>query len=51
LTYHYHLGLTYQKLSDSARAHEELQKVISLDPKSPIAEQARQALGQTAGNS
>jgi tetratricopeptide (TPR) repeat protein len=51
LTYHYHLGLTYQKLNDSAKAKTELQKVISLDPKSPIAEQARQALGGSAGNS
>ena len=33
---------------DQARA--ELQKVISLDPKSPIAEQARQALGGAPGN-
>jgi tetratricopeptide (TPR) repeat protein len=49
--YHYHLGMTYQKLSDSARAHEELEKAISLDPKSPVAEQARQALGQTGGAS
>ncbi|HME12794.1 MAG TPA: tetratricopeptide repeat protein [Candidatus Acidoferrum sp.] len=51
LTYHYHLGLTYQKLNDSAKARAELQKVISLDPKSPVAEQARQALNGTSGNS
>jgi len=51
LTYHYHLGLTYQKLKDSTKARAELQKVISLDPKSPVAEQARQALQQTPGNS
>jgi tetratricopeptide (TPR) repeat protein len=51
LTYHYHLGLTYQKLNDSVKARTELQKVISLDPKSPIAEQARQALGGASGNS
>jgi tetratricopeptide (TPR) repeat protein len=50
LTYHYHLGLTYQKLNDSAKARAELQKVISLDPQSPIAEQARQALVGTSGN-
>jgi len=50
LTYHYHLGLTYQKLNDSAKARAELQKVISLDPKSPVAEQARQALSGTSGN-
>jgi len=51
LTYHYHLGLTYQKLNDSAKARAELQTVISLDPKSPVAEQAKQALGGSAGNS
>ena len=47
--YHYHLGLAYQKLNDNSRARVELEKVISLDPKSPVAEQARQALGQSAG--
>ena len=45
-TYRYHLGLTYQKLQDSARAKVELEKAISIDPKSPLAEQARQAIGE-----
>ena len=43
-TYCYHLGLTYLKLQDSARAKTELERAIGLDPKSPIAEQARQAM-------
>ena len=49
--YHYHLGLTYQKLNDGNRARAELEKAISLDPKSPVADQARQALAQPPGNS
>jgi Tfp pilus assembly protein PilF len=42
-TYHYHLGLTYQKLKEPTRARAELQKAISIAPKSPIADLARQA--------
>src|SRR2546430_2745033 len=48
-TYHYHLGLTYQKLNDLARARTEFEKTISLDPKSPLANEARRALSLTAG--
>jgi Tfp pilus assembly protein PilF len=47
--YLYHLGLTYQKLNDAARARAELEKAIHQDPGSPTAEQARQALNQTGG--
>jgi cellulose synthase operon protein C len=42
--YRYHLGMTYEKLKDPGRAKAELEKAISLDPKSPVAEQARQAI-------
>jgi tetratricopeptide (TPR) repeat protein len=49
LTYHYHLGLTYQKLHESARARTEFEKAISLDPKSPLAGEARRALSQATG--
>jgi Tfp pilus assembly protein PilF len=45
-SYRYHLGLTYQNLKDSARARVELEKAISIDPKSPIAEEARGALSR-----
>jgi len=38
--YRYHLALTYQNLNDSARARAELEKAISIDPKSPIAEES-----------
>jgi Tfp pilus assembly protein PilF len=47
--YRYHLGLTYQKLNDPARAKAELEKVISLNPASPVADQARHALSQLSG--
>jgi len=50
LTYHYHLGLTYQRLNDLGRARTEFEKMISLDPKSPLANEARRALSQTAGS-
>jgi tetratricopeptide (TPR) repeat protein len=48
-SYRYHLGLTYQNLNDSARARAELEKAISIDPKSPIAEEARRALSRMTG--
>jgi len=49
-TYHYHLGLTYQKLNEPIRARVELQRAISIDPKSPVADQARRAEGQASGS-
>ena len=47
--YRYHLALTYQKLNDPARAKAELEKVISLNPANPLADQARHALSQLSG--
>ncbi len=47
--YRYHLGVTYQKLNDNARARAQFEKVISLNPGSPIADQSRRALEQTSG--
>ena len=44
LAYRYHLGLTYQKLNETMQARSQFDKIIDLDPKSPFAEQARQAL-------
>jgi tetratricopeptide (TPR) repeat protein len=49
-TYRYHLGLTYQKLNDPKRAKSELEQAIALDPKSPVADQARKALGGASGS-
>jgi cellulose synthase operon protein C len=48
-TYRYHLGLTYQKLNDPAKAKAEFEKAINLDPKSPLADRARNALSQLSG--
>ncbi len=49
-TYRYHLGLTYQKLKDDQAAKTEFEKAITLDPKSPLADQARRALGAPTGS-
>jgi len=46
--YRYHLGVTYEKLKDPARAKAELEKAISLDPRSAVADEARQAISQLA---
>jgi Flp pilus assembly protein TadD len=48
-TYRYHLGVAYQKLNDKGRARAQFEKIISLNPKAPIADQARTALGQISG--
>jgi Tfp pilus assembly protein PilF len=49
-TYRYHLGRTYQKLLDKTRAKAELEKAISLDPKSPVADLARQAISEISAS-
>jgi tetratricopeptide (TPR) repeat protein len=49
-TYHYHLGLTYQKLNESVRARAELQRAITINPKSSVADQARHAISQGLGS-
>jgi tetratricopeptide (TPR) repeat protein len=43
---HYHLGLTYSKLSDKANATKELKKAISLDPDKPVGKLAAEALAK-----
>jgi len=48
-TYRYHLALTYQKMNNSVRAKAEFQKVISLDPGSPLADEARRAMNGDSG--
>jgi len=47
-TYRLHLGLTFKKLQDPTRAKAELERAVSLDPKSAIAAQARQAISEMA---
>ncbi|HVS88298.1 MAG TPA: tetratricopeptide repeat protein [Candidatus Acidoferrum sp.] len=48
-TYHYHLGMTYQKLNDTKRARSELEKSIHLDPDASSAEKASRALSELSG--
>jgi cellulose synthase operon protein C len=48
--YRYHLGITYQKLNDNVRARAQLEKAISLNPASPVADESRKALGQLSGS-
>jgi Tfp pilus assembly protein PilF len=43
---HYHLGLTYSKLSNTADATLHLKKAVSLAPNSQTAKDAEKALGQ-----
>src|SRR5262249_29138825 len=49
-TYHYHLGITYQKWKEPKRARAELDKSIRMDPKSPSAEKANHALSELSGS-
>ena len=44
----YHLGMTYQKLSDQASATTHLKKAISLSPDSSVGKDAQKALGQSS---
>ena len=44
----YHLGMTYQKLSDQVNATTHLKKAIALSPDSPVAKDAQKALGQSS---
>jgi len=43
---HYHLGLTYNKLSDNSDAALHLKKAVTLAPNTPTAKDAEKALGQ-----
>lgn len=47
-TYHYHLGMAYQKLNNQKKAREELQKSIELDPQAN--QKATVALGELPGS-
>jgi Flp pilus assembly protein TadD len=48
-TYHYHLGLAYQKTKDSAHAKEQLERALELHPAPQQAGEIRKALGENAG--
>lgn len=47
--YHYHLGMTLQKLKETERARAELEKSIQLSPQASFAPTASEALGKLAG--
>lgn len=48
-TYHFHLGMVYQKLKKIERARAELERSLKLDPKAPFARKASQALEELSG--
>jgi Flp pilus assembly protein TadD len=48
-SYQYHLGMAYAGAGNVSRAREALQKAVELDPDSPHAAEARQALARLAG--
>ena len=49
-TYHYHLGLAYQKTNDRARAREHLEQALRINPNYARAEDIRKALAEMAGS-
>jgi Flp pilus assembly protein TadD len=49
-TFHYHLGLAYQKTGDYAHAKEQLKRALELRPVPRDAGEIRKALGETTGS-
>ena len=47
-TYHYHIGLAYQKANDRAHAKEHLERVLKLSPNYARVEEIRNALAELA---
>jgi tetratricopeptide (TPR) repeat protein len=45
-TYHYHLGMVYQKQNNKAAARKHLQRALQLNPNYPAGGQIRQVLSQ-----
>jgi uncharacterized protein HemY len=45
-TFHYHLGLTYQKERKPERARQHLERALQINPKSPEAAEIRKALSE-----
>jgi tetratricopeptide (TPR) repeat protein len=45
-TYHYHLGLAYQKTNDRTRAREHLERALSINPSYPKADEIRKGLAK-----
>ena len=48
-TYHFHLGMVFQKQNNTLQAKEHLEKAIQINPKFPKADDARRALAQLRG--
>jgi tetratricopeptide (TPR) repeat protein len=48
-TYHYHLGLAYQKTNDSAGAKQEWKRALELHPSTELAAEIHKALSENAG--
>jgi tetratricopeptide (TPR) repeat protein len=48
-TFHYHLGMAYDKINDKAHAREELERALQLDPKIENAQEIRQVLSTLGG--
>jgi tetratricopeptide (TPR) repeat protein len=48
-TYHYHLGLAYQKTKDSVQAREQLERALKLHPSPEQEAEIRKALSENAG--
>ena len=49
-TYHYHLGMAYQKASNFPKAKQELELALKLNPNYPHADEIRKLLAQSAKN-
>jgi tetratricopeptide (TPR) repeat protein len=50
-TYHYHLGLAYQKKNDDGRAKEQFERALQLNPPPSEAEEIRKALASPSATS
>ncbi len=48
-TFHYHLGMTYDKIDDKTHAREELQRALKLNPNFEHAAEVRQVLSTLGG--
>jgi len=48
-TYHYHLGLAYQKNRDYAHAKEQLERALTLHPTPVEADKIRKAVAENTG--
>jgi cellulose synthase operon protein C len=45
-TYHYHIGMVYEKQKDPVAARRHLQRALKISPNSPVAPEIRKALNQ-----